>query len=341
MQYQDYYETLGVARNADADAIKKAYRKLALKWHPDRHPEEEKAAAEERFKRISEAYEVLSDPENRAKYDRFGHDFRQGQEFQPPPGTRSMSAEEFEQIFGGSGFSDFFGSLFGEQLRGRGGRRHHRFQRRGADLRADMRLGIGDALRGGRRSFSVDAAETCVHCGGLGRVEEHVCARCAGLGHVRRAKTVELTIPKGARDGSQLRLKGLGEAGTDGGEPGDLYLRIHLESDGDYTRRGVDVEALVPVSLNEWLEGAKVDVATPGGTIAVKIPPRPSHRTRLRIPARGLELGDGSRGDFFVRPVLSMPDKIDAAAAENLAAAARQLGDIPSPTGARATGVDR
>lgn len=168
MRYQDYYQILGVARDASDDDVKKAYRKLALKWHPDRHPEEKKAEAEEQFKRISEAYEVLSDPEKRKKYDRFGKEglhgqpFQDGQEFQPPAGTRTMSREEFEQMFGGEGFgfSDFFASLFGDELRRGSRKRHRRFERRGADVRAELRLGIGESLRGGRRSFTLDGVET-------------------------------------------------------------------------------------------------------------------------------------------------------------------------------------
>ena len=153
MQFQDYYEVLGVARDASADDIKKAYRKLALKWHPDQHAGGEREEAEHRFKSISEAYEVLSDPEKRAPYDRFGENWEHGQEFQPGFGERTMSREEFEAAFGGGGgFSDFFQSMFGDQFRSDFGGRpgtQARYGHRGADARAELTLGMGDALRGG------------------------------------------------------------------------------------------------------------------------------------------------------------------------------------------------
>ncbi|HZL98688.1 MAG TPA: DnaJ domain-containing protein, partial [Planctomycetota bacterium] len=177
MKFQDYYEVLGVPRAAGPEEIKKAYRKLALKWHPDRHKGASQKDAEERFKRISEAYEVLSDPEKRTRYDQFGQHWKHGQEFTPPPGaggrTRSMTPEEFEQLFGGSagGFSDFFTSLFGDQFRqasARGEGRHRRFRMRGADVQAELPLSVGEALAGGKRRFELPTTTPCPRCGGVG-----------------------------------------------------------------------------------------------------------------------------------------------------------------------------
>jgi curved DNA-binding protein len=348
MKYEDYYEILGVARDASPEEIKKAYRKLALQWHPDRH-REDKAAAEAQFKRVSEAYEVLSDPDKRKKYDRFGRDYKQGQEFEPPGGGagggRRMSAEEFEELFGGRGFSDFFGSLFGDELRqeARGRSRHRRFRQRGADVQAELELPIGDAIRGGTRRFTLSGSATCVDCGGVGRIGEHVCPRCGGVGSVRRDRNVELKIPERARDGSTLRLAGLGEPGESGesgetresrgtrephehdrkgAEPGDLYLTIRLVSDAAYKRSGAELEAVVPVSLREWLDGAKVDVATLDGVAAVKIPARFRFATRLRLRGLGLMRDDGRRGDLTVVPVVALPERADGELEEALRKAA-------------------
>src|SRR5262245_39620827 len=337
MKYEDYYEILGVSRDASPEEIKRAYRKLALQWHPDRH-REEKAAAEAQFKRVSEAYEVLSDPDKRKKYDRFGRDLKQGQEFEPPGGSAggsgSMSAEEFEELFGGRGFSDFFGSLFGDELRqeARGRSRHRRFRQRGADVQAELELPIGDAIRGGTRRFTLSGRATCVDCGGVGQIGEHVCPRCGGVGSVRRDQTVELKIPERARDGSTLRLAGLGEPGEPheddkkGGEPGDLYLTIRLVSDAAYKRSGAELEAIVPVSLREWLDGAKVDVATLDGVAAVKIPARFRFATRLRLRGLGLVRDDGSRGDLTVVPVVALPERADGELEEALRKAAGAAG---------------
>jgi curved DNA-binding protein len=310
MKFQDYYEILGVGRNASPDEIKKAYRRLALKWHPDRH-RDNKAAAEEQFKRMSEAYEVLFDPEKRKKYDRVGQDFQQGQEFQPPAGGGSMSAEEFGALFGGRGFSDFFGSLFGEEIRGgaQGRARHRRFHSRGADVRAELALTIGDAIRRGTRNFTLAASAVCAECGGVGQREHHVCPRCGGLGHVRVDRAVELKIPERARDGMTLRLAGLGEAGESGADAGDLFLTIRLESDAVYRKCGADIEAAVPISLREWLDGATVDVETLAGVAAVKVPPRFGFATRLRLRGLGLTREDGGRGEFWVAPVLALPEQ--------------------------------
>jgi DnaJ-class molecular chaperone len=325
MKYRDYYEILGVAREAAPDAIKKAYRKLALQWHPDRHKDaKSKAKAEEQFKLASEAYEVLSDPDRRAQYDRFGHGFEHGQEFEPPPGARAMSPEEFEELFGGRGFSDFFAAMFGDDLRrgARGRARRRRLRARGADVRAELELRVTDAIRGGGRGFALAGSATCAACGGVGRQDEHVCPRCGGVGQTRVDRTVELRIPERVRDGTTLRLAGLGEAGEGGAEPGDLLLTIRLASDSTYRIVGEDVDAFVPISLREWVDGATVDVETLDGVASVKIAPRPAFATRLRLRGHGLVREDGTRGDFFVVPTLALPEDADAQALQRLREAA-------------------
>ena len=220
VEFQDYYAVLGVAREAGADDIKKAYRKLALKWHPDRHPEGERAEAEVEFKRIAEAYEVLSDPEKRSRYDRLGQDWKQGDEYRPPEQEGRMTPEQFEELFGRGGFSDFFKTAFGEDLRRQqagASSRHRRYRHRGADARAEMVLTVSDAMAGGKSRFDVPVTKPCPLCGGVGFTGDHVCPSCVGVGRVHDRRTIDLTIPNSVRDGMTLRLPGLGEAGEAGG----------------------------------------------------------------------------------------------------------------------------
>jgi curved DNA-binding protein len=310
VKFQDYYEVLGVARSASADEIKQAYRALALKWHPDRHKPEERDQAEERFKRINEAYEVLSDPEKRGRYDQFGQNWQHGEEFRPRPEDVRMRPEDFEQRFGRGGFSDFFASMFGDQF-GAGfetrGRTHRRFRHRGADVRAELALGIEDAIAGGKRRFEVPTLETCRTCGGVGFANEHVCPSCAGMGRVHGRKTIEVAIPSDVRDGMTMRLKGLGEPGETGGETGDLYVTIHLASGDSYRLRDGDVEADTPVAPWEAILGARVHVQTPAGLFALRIPPETRAGTRLRMRGKGFSDGRGGRTDFYAVVRYALP----------------------------------
>ena len=313
MKFQDYYETLGVPRDADPDAIKKAYRTLALKWHPDRHKDDGKADAEKRFKQISEAHEVLSDPEKRKKYDQFGEHWEHGQEFQPPPGGRTMTPEEFASAFGdGGGFSDFFTSMFGDQFRGATGRRahHERFRHRGADVRAELRLKVSEAIRGGTSRFEVPATMACSRCGGVGFIEQHVCPGCGGVGSTNSRRTVDLNIPQKLRDGMSLRLKGLGEPGLEGGETGDLYLKLRLESDDVYRVRGSNIDADCPLAPWELLDGCKANVRTPGGVLVVTVPPNSKSGAKLRLKGKGLTTAKGRQGDFFVILRCALPEPL-------------------------------
>jgi curved DNA-binding protein len=314
MEFQDYYEVLGVPRDADADAIKKAYRKLAMKFHPDRNLGPAQKEAEASFKRVNEAYEVLSDPEKRKRYDRFGKHWKQGEEFTQPAGEgRPMTQEEFADVFGGEGgFSEFFTRIFGDQMRERFGRRaqHPRYRHRGADVRAELRLSVSDAIRGGKSVFEIPTTRPCPRCGGVGFVEEHVCPTCGGVGSVHGRKHVELTLPRVIRDGMTLRLRGLGEPGDDGGESGDLHLTLRLESDSAYRIVGNDIEADVPVAPWEALKGTKVDVATLDGTLRVTIPPGARAGTKLRIPGKALDDGRGGRGDLYVVVRLALPEEL-------------------------------
>jgi curved DNA-binding protein len=328
VKFQDYYEALGVARDAKPEEIKRAYRKLALQWHPDRHKEGKRAEAEQKFKRISEAYEVLSDPEKRARYDRFGEHWKQGEEFAPPPGARTMSPEEFERVFGaggtggGRGFSDFFASLFGDDLRrefgGGGGARHARFRHGGADVRGELHLTATQALARGKHEFAIPAAAACPRCGGVGFVSgsggagsgrEHVCPTCAGVGEVHTEKRVELAIPEGVRDGLELRLKGLGEPG-EGGPSGDLYLTLRIDSDERYRLVGDDLEAELAVTPWDAFLGTKAEVRTPHGVAMVTVPPETPAGTRLRLRGQGFPTAGGGRGDLHAVVRLVLPAEL-------------------------------
>lgn len=331
MQFQDYYEALGVARGASQDEIKKAYRQLALKWHPDRHEEGKRAEAEQRFKRLSEAYEVLSDPEKRAKYDRFGEHWKQGEDFAPPPGTRTTSPAEFARAFGGHGaFSDFFASLFGDEMRRDfgGERTHARFRQRGADVRAELALSATQAVQRGKSSFAIPAQGTCPRCGGVGFVGsgprgEHVCPTCGGVGAVHSEKKIELTIPEGVRDGLALRLKGLGEPG-EGGTSGDLFLTLRIVSDASYRVSGSDLETDLDVTPWDAFLGTRAEVRTAAGLATVTIPPETPAGTRLRLRGQGLATQEGGRGDLHAVVRLVLPPDLSARQRELLRALAER-----------------
>lgn len=311
MEFQDYYSVLGVARDAGADEVKKAYRKLALKWHPDRHPADKRDEAERQFKRIAEAYEVISDPDKRSRYDRFGADWRQGQDFEPPPGEQHMTREEFERSFGRGGFSEFFESLFGDEMRRANSQqraRHGRFEHRGADVRAELALPIGVALAGGKSRFEVPGTKACGLCGGIGFSGDHVCPQCVGVGRLHDRRTIDLTIPANLTDGMTLRLRGLGEAAQSGGEDGDLFVTIRLVSDDVYRLSGRDVETDVALAPWEAVFGAKIRVKTLDGPVTLSVAPGTKAGTRLRLRGKGFSDGRGGRGDLYAVVRVVVPE---------------------------------
>ena len=313
VKFQDYYELLGTPRDASAEDIKAAYRKLALEWHPDRHAPEDRDAAETKFKRINEAYEVLSDPDKRARYDRFGENWQHGQDFEPPPADMRMTPEEFERQFGRGGFSDFFESMFGDQLRDSfsgQSQSHGRFKHRGADLRAQLELGIGDAIDGGKHRFELPTLKTCERCGGVGHLEQHVCPSCVGVGRVHDRKVVDVEIPREIRDGTTMRLRGLGEPGSEGADPGDLYLGIRLVEDGTYVLRGDDLDGELPLAPWEAVLGTSAVVKTAAGLVSLTVPAGTRAGSRLRVRGKGLARSGSSRGDFYAVVRLVLPDDL-------------------------------
>jgi curved DNA-binding protein len=222
-----------------------------------------------------------------------------------------MSPEEFEQIFGGRGFSDFFTTFFGDDLASQFGRRPRpapRARQRGADVQATVEVPVALAVTGGKRSFEIEAQSTCSTCDGSGMWEEdHVCPACGGLGHRRTRRTVSVTIPRDVRDGQSIRLKGLGEPGGAGVPAGDMYLTIKLVSDGVFEPHGDDVHADLPVAPWEAALGAKVPLRTPIGEVVLTIPAGSATGARLRVRGHGLTKQDGTRGDFYARLLITLP----------------------------------
>lgn len=309
--FKDYYDVLGVPRTAGNDEIRKAYRNLARKHHPDVNPGDK--SAEERFKDVNEAYEVLSDPEKRKRYDQLGANWKAGADFTPPPGTQNgrAEAEGFGDIFGergASGFSDFFESMFG---RGGGARRRASgVQMAGRDIEAEIPLTLEEVHRGGTRTITLEAGEICPNCNGTGSKDGKVCPTCHGSGVIHRPKSLEVNIPAGVRDGSVIRLAGQGEPGARGASPGDLYLHVRVEPDRLFEPVDEnDVQIELPVAPWEAVLGAQVKVPTLDGAVQMTIPAATQAGARLRLRGQGLNKRGGGRGDEYVKLKIVVPPK--------------------------------
>jgi molecular chaperone DnaJ len=338
---KDLYGALGVAKGASADEIKKAYRKLAREYHPDKNPGD--ASAEERFKEVQHAYDVLSDAEKRQQYDQFGSaDGRRG--FEPGSGGFNYTGDFNVGDLGDLG--DIFGGIFG---RGRGARQESRAQR-GADLEVQVSLSFEDSLQGIETKIPVEVETACRECGGSGAkpgtspkvcpecrgrgvtsesqglfalshpcprcrgngtVIEDPCPSCRGTGRERRTRRYSVKIPAGVKDGTRIRLKGKGEAGVAGGPPGDLFVVTRVADSPLYQRRGADLVVDVPVSLADAALGAEVDVPTPDGLVSMKVPAGSEHGKLLRIKGRGAPKLKGGKGDVLARLKLEVPKKLN------------------------------
>jgi len=285
MEYQDYYEILGVPRTATPEEIRSAFRKKAREYHPDVAKDKVKGA--EKFKEVNEAYEVLSDPAKRTKYDQTGREAPGGGfAWQGSPGQAGMpDMEEFH--FGGTGYSDFFEHLFGGMagggFRGPGGRR---MARRGSDIEGDLMVPLEEALRGSVR-------EVTLQRGG-------------------KTETYRVKIPAGVREGQRIRLAGKGESGPRGGESGDLYLRVRLARHPDLRVEGSDLYADLEVAPWEAVLGASVPVPTLDGAVSLKIPPGSTAGQKLRLRGQGLPREDGGRGDLYAVLEIAVPDRVGA-----------------------------
>jgi len=339
MAKRDYYEVLGVSKDATTDEIKKAYRKLARQYHPDANPGDQNAEA--KFKEINEAYVVLCDPEKRAGYDRFGHADPNGQGFGGFGG------------FGG-GFGDFggFGDIF-DMFFGGGGRRRTGPER-GSDIRTDIEISLKDAAFGLEREIKVPRVETCGTCGGskaaagskpqtcstcggtgqvqysqstpfgrvvqsrtcdrchgTGKIIDKPCPTCRGTGQVRKTRNIKINVPPGVDNGSRLRLAGEGEAGVRGGPPGDLYVYIHVKPHRIFQREGDDLICEIPVSFAQAALGDELDVPTLDGKARLKIPEGTQSGTIFRMKGKGIpHLNGYGQGDQHVRVKVITPTKL-------------------------------
>jgi molecular chaperone DnaJ len=334
MAKRDYYDVLGVARGCSDGEIKSAFRKLAMKWHPDKNPGDK--ACEQQFKEINEAYDVLKDDQKRAAYDRFGHAAFDGHGQGHGFGTEFASA-----------FSDIFDDLFGMGRRGRGAARE-----RGADLRYNLEITLEESFAGktaqvrlptnvtcevcsgtGAKSgtqpipcrscggsgrmrhaqgfFTIE--RTCPTCQGRGSVIESPCVNCGGAGRVTKERTLEVNIPAGVEDGTRIRLASEGEAGTRGGPPGDLYIFLSIKPHAIFQREGADLYCRVPISMVTAALGSEIEVPTlEGGRATVKIPEGTQTGKRFRLAGKGMPvLRSKARGDLYVQAAVETPQKLN------------------------------
>lgn len=297
VKFRDYYEVLGVDRSASADEIKKAFKKLARKYHPDVAKDEPQA--EEKFKEVNEAYEVLGDPEKRKKYDQLGRNWQHGSDFTPPPGSYGYGysggggAEEFH-FEGSTGFSDFFENLFGGRAAGDsfggfgfgnrgGGYRQANMPMQGQDVEADLLVTLDEVIKGGERHIRLQ-------------------------GETGEIKTIRVKIPKGVTAGQMIRCAGLGGPGYNGGKQGDLYFRVRLERHPFFTVEDRNVSA--PLELQPWecVLGSEKTVKTPIGSVKLKVPPGTEPGTKFRVPGKGIPgSGGNSSGDFYAIAEVVIP----------------------------------
>ncbi len=371
MAKEDYYELLGVSRDASESEIKKAYRKLAVKYHPDKNPGN--AEAEEMFKKVSEAYEVLKDPEKRQTYDQFGHAAFEGG-MGGMRGGGGMQVDPFEifrEVFGGGGGGGIFEEFFGGGMGSRGGGRR---AESGADLRYDMEISLEEAARGTEKEIRYrrtvvcgvcggsgaapgSAVVTCSDCGGSGYVMsqrgfmtirqvcprcrgsgqsvEKPCANCGGEGRVMETSTIKLKIPAGVDTGSRLRSQGKGETGSHGGPTGDLYVIIHVKEHDVFERQGDSLFCEIPIKYTVAALGGTIKVPTLFGKGNLKIPVGTQSGTVFRMREQGMpHLRGGGRGDQLVRVVIEVPKKLTKEQREKLEAFSVACNDEDNPVSA-------
>ncbi|MDY6856499.1 MAG: molecular chaperone DnaJ [Thermodesulfobacteriota bacterium] len=354
MEKRDYYQILGVKRDASDDELKKKYRKLAMKYHPDRNPEDKEA--EEKFKETAEAYEVLRDPQKRRLYDQYGHEGLRG------AGFRGFSG--FEDIF--STFGDIFEDFFGF-----GTTRRRSTVRRGSDLRYDLNLSFEEAAFGKETEIEIfkpvqcDTCEgngsqpgtypvncpscegkgqvirsqgfftistTCHHCNGEGKIIANPCKECDGTGKVKKKKKVSVKIPGGVESGSRLRLRGEGEAGLKGGISGDLYVVLHVEDHPFFERQGNDVICQIPISFTQAALGAEIDVPTLNGTKKIQVPKGTQSGHIFRLKGEGTyNFRGGPRGSQIVQVIVKTPTKLSKKQEELLRELAKLSGEETPP----------
>jgi molecular chaperone DnaJ len=343
MSKRDYYETLGVEKSATEAEIKKAYRRIAMKHHPDRNPDNK--ASEDKFKEASEAYEILYDKEKRSTYDQYGHAGVDGQSGFGGGG----------QGFGGEGFSDVFGDVFGDIFGGGGGRgrgRGHGGPRRGSDLSYNLELNLEEAVKGTTSKIRIptlvacdpcngtgakkgSSPKTCNTCGGVGQVRmqqgffavqqacptchgsgkviSDPCNKCHGQGRTEEHKTLSVTIPAGVDTGDRVRLTGEGEAGPSGGPSGDLFVQVHVREHDLFHRDGKNLYCEVPISFTDAALGGDLEVPTLDGRVKLKIPAETQTGKLFRVRGKGVKpVRGGAVGDLLCRVILETPVKLNA-----------------------------
>lgn len=306
MAGKDYYAILGVSRGASAKEIKQAYRKLARQYHPDVNPGDK--SAETKFKEVNEAYEVLSDPEKRRKYDQYGDQWQFAEQFAQAKRPRTQFWE-FGQTGGpGFGFEEDLSSLFGD-LFGMG-RRQAR-PRRGRDLEHPVEVTLEEAYHGTKRSIALQTAQPCTNCQGSGLVQNMPCPVCRGAGLAPAVKRLEVKIPAGVKNGSRVRVAGKGEPGYTGGPSGDLYLVVSVKPHPHFQRKGDDLYVDVVVPLTVAVLGGEVMVPTLKGKLALKIPAETQNGRSFRLTGQGMpHLGNSSYGDLLAKVNVVLPTKL-------------------------------
>ncbi|MDR3144028.1 MAG: molecular chaperone DnaJ [Puniceicoccales bacterium] len=352
MGKSDYYDILGVQKDASAEDIKKAYRKMAIKYHPDKNHGDK--SAEEKFKEVAEAYEVLSDANKRAAYDRYGHGaFERGGSQSSDWGAGHDPFDVFREVFGGGGFGDFFG--FGDF----GGHARQSGKRAGSDLRYNLSITLAEAFGGVEKTIKYSRNVTCEKCGGSGAAPgskkitcktcggsgilsmrqgffsmqqtcpdcrgvgtriETPCAHCGGTGRVRDSCTTKVKIPAGIFDGANLRMRGAGEAGTNGGATGDLYVVVYVSEDKRFERHQNDLHCSQKISFTTAALGGEISVETIDGSANLKIPAGTQSGTTFRMKGYGMPLmnGNGSRGSQCVKVLIDVPTKLSKEQREKL-----------------------
>jgi curved DNA-binding protein len=309
---KDYYAILGVKKDSSPEEIKQAYRRMAKFHHPDLQPEKNKAASAEKFKELNEAYEVLSSPEKKTKYDQFGADWETGPRQEGSPRRQRSGAGPAAADGGGfEGFSDFFENMYGAKSEdGFGSARAGRgAPRRGQDVEAEMPLSLEDAVRGGEKKITLNVPALCSACGGSGRRGRGFCPECGGVGEINRPKTITARLPPSAYDGMRLRLRGQGAAAPGGGEPGDLYVRLRFLPHPSFKISGADLETDVTVMPWTAALGGEASVPSLDGAIRVKIPAGTHAGRVLRVAGRGLGREGGGRGDLHAAVRIDIPQR--------------------------------
>ena len=358
MAKRDLYEILGVNRDASEDELKKAYRKLAMKYHPDRNPDNKET--EEKFKEAKEAYEILTDANKRAAYDRYGYD---GVNPQMGGGGGGQGFDGFADAFG-----DIFGDIFGG---GGGGARGRSNVYRGADLRYNLEISLEEAARGAEKTIRIPAQEecepchgtgakpgtqpktcptcggagqvriqqgffsiqqTCPKCHGSGRIIPEPCTSCGGAGRVKRQKTLEVKIPAGIDNGMRLRHGGQGEPGVNGGPAGDLYVEIHIKQHAVFQRDGDDLHCEMPISITTAALGGEIEIPTLDGAASIRIPAETQSAKVFRLRGKGIRnVRSHAPGDLMVHVIVETPVKLTDRQKELL----REFGDIASSNAER------